>query len=241
MTRRLVIPLALLAWLGLALSACRAPDGESVRPGINDDYRNADVAVWSARFESESREIYLERNRIADAAGIREGLMVADIGAGTGFFTDLFARRVGPSGLVYAVDITPEFIAHIDAHARAEGLHNVRTVLCPVDAVALPDASIDAAFVCDTYHHFEFPARSLRSIHRALRPRGQLVVVDFERIPGVSREWVMNHVRAGREQVIDEITAAGFELLTRNNDAPWLKENYLLRFRKVDESGIASP
>ncbi|NOT00766.1 MAG: methyltransferase domain-containing protein [Phycisphaerales bacterium] len=241
MSRRFALWIAAPALLVLSITACRTTDTGSVRPGVNDDYRNANVAEWQARFESESREIYVERERIADAAGIREGLMVADIGAGTGFFTDLFARRVGPSGLVYAVDITPEFIAHIDAHARAEGLHNVRTVLCPADSVDLPDASIDVAFVCDTYHHFEFPARSLRSIHRALRPRGQLVVIDFDRVPGVSREWVMNHVRAGREQIIDEITAAGFELLSRQNDAPYLKENYLLRFRKIDEPGIASP
>ena len=81
--------------------------------------------------------------------------------------------------------------------------------------VRLPPESVDLVFISDTYHHFEYPQSTLRSIHRALRPDGELVVIDFKRVPGISNPWVMSHVRAGEAKVIAEITAAGFALSER--------------------------
>lgn len=104
-------------------------------------------------------------------------------------------------------------------------------ILCGQDDVRLPPASIDAAFICDTYHHFEFPATSLASIYRALKPGGQVVVVDFERVPGVSSDWTLDHVRAGKEVFRAEIEAAGFEF-AEEVEVEGLAENYFLRFRK---------
>ncbi len=216
-------------------AAPAAPSGErSVRPGINDNYREGGIEEWIARFEIESREIYAHRDEIVRLVGLRPGQTVADVGAGTGLFTPLFAEQVRPGGLVFAVDIVPRFLAYIDERARAAGFGNIRTVLCREDSVELPPDSIDIAFVCDTYHHFEYPRSSLDSIRRALRPGGQLIIVDFERIPGTSREWVLNHVRAGREEVVAEITAAGFEPLRTTSEAPFLSENYFIRFRRPD-------
>jgi ubiquinone/menaquinone biosynthesis C-methylase UbiE len=218
-----------------ALAACRPVDrqspDQSVRPGINREYETTPVDTWVERFEAESREIYRERERVAEAAGIKPGMAIADIGAGSGFFTELFARRVGPSGKVYAVDINEEFVERIDQRAKANGLANVTTVLCTDKDAKLPPASIDLAFVCDTYHHFEYPARTLASIRRALRPGGVLVVIDFERVDGKSRKWVLDHVRAGKETTKSEILRAGFEFLDQPA-TPYLEENYLLRFRR---------
>lgn len=204
----------------------------SVRPGINEAYQDADVGKWVERFETESREIYQQRHVITDMLGLAPGMAVADVGAGTGLFTLLFAERVGPSGTVYAVDLMPYFLEHIDGRARAGGLTNIRAVQCREDSVELPAQSIDLAFVCDTYHHFEFPKSTLQSIHRALRAGGQLVVVDFERIPGVSREWILDHVRAGKDVFVAEIRSAGFDWVDEPAAACGLKENYALRFRK---------
>ncbi len=242
MTRRVRFPspralgsvpavVALLLGLGCAASdpaPPAAPPEQSVKPGINQPYfDNPDVSAWIARFEVESREIWTERDRIIAALGIRPGDAVADVGAGSGFLTRLIAQATGPSGMVYAVDIMKSFLDHIEARARAEGLANLRTVLCTDRSVELPEASVDLVFVCDTYHHFEYPKSTLASIHRALRPGGRLVVVDFIRIPGTSRPWVLDHVRAGEETVSAEIVAAGFE---RVGEERFLKENYLLRF-----------
>lgn len=224
----------------LLLTACQTrlaprpnPIAESsVRPGINKEYLNPDlkVGIWIERFEREGREIYDHREAILKAARIRRGASVADIGAGTGLFTPLFAGAVGPQGKVYAVDIVPEFLNLIEKRAAAAGLSQVQTVLCTERSVELPPNSIDVAFICDVYHHFEYPQNSLRSIHRALRRDGELVMVEFRRVPGQSSEWILDHVRAGQEVFTAEIEAAGFEQVEEIN---LLKDNYMLRFRKA--------
>lgn len=221
------------AALSFALAAaCSAPEA-SVKPGINQDFLDPalDVTKYEQRFEVESREIFAQRARIAALVGAREGMRIADVGAGTGLFTLMFATKVGASGVVYAVDIAPKFVQHVDDAAKARGLHNVRGVVCTERSVELPPASIDVAFVCDTYHHFEYPRSTLASIHEALRPGGELIVVDFIRIEGQSREWILGHVRAGQDVVCAEIEAAGFRKV-RDEATPFLHENWATRFVK---------
>ena len=93
--------------------------------------------------------------------------------------------------------------------------------------------SIDVAFVCDTYHHFEYPTASVASLRDALKPGGRLVIIDFERIPGKTREWVLNHVRAGKEVFTKEIESVGF-VKEKEVKVSGLKENYTLIFRSPD-------
>jgi ubiquinone/menaquinone biosynthesis C-methylase UbiE len=203
----------------------------SVKPGINDPFKNPDVKEFQGKFEGESREVFAKREKIVAACGPKPGMVVADVGAGTGLVTRMFAKEVGPDGQVYAVDIAPKSLEHVQKTSREVGLTNVTPVLCNQDSVDLPASSLDPVFVCDTYHHFEFPRRTLASIHRALRLGGRLVVVDFARIPDTSSDWVLNHVRAGQEVVEKEITAAGFEKAGESKGL--LKENYLVEFRRM--------
>src|SRR5262245_52729318 len=95
--------LLLTVILPLALSSC-APE-KNVNPEVNKEYKNAKVDVWTERFEKPQREVFREREAIVDAMNLKPGMTVGDIGAGTGAFTELLARRVGPSGTVYAVDV----------------------------------------------------------------------------------------------------------------------------------------
>jgi ubiquinone/menaquinone biosynthesis C-methylase UbiE len=222
--------------MAVAREAKDSQVGQSVKPGINDAYRqpDLDVETWVNRFESESREIFKHRRRIVDSLGIQPGMVLGDIGAGTGLFTPLFSEAVGPTGKVLAVDITPAFLELIRTRARELRLRNVQTVLCDEDSTRLSPGSIDMAFVCDTYHHFEYPKATLASIHRALKPGGRLIVIDFERVPDKSREWIIDHVRAGREVVTAEIVAAGFAVDDDQRDDSYLEENYILRFRKIE-------
>jgi SAM-dependent methyltransferase/protein tyrosine phosphatase (PTP) superfamily phosphohydrolase (DUF442 family) len=208
-----------------------------IPPELNKDFLdpNLDVDQWLARFEVESREIFAHRLEILKLCGIRAGDDVADVGAGTGLFTRLMAHETGPDGRVFAVEISPAFLTHINALTTALSIANVTSVLCREDSVTLPDESIDLAFVCDTYHHFAYPQATLASIRSALRPGGQLIVVDFERIPGESRQWVLDHVRASKETVREEIEQAGFEFVDEPAVAG-LEENYMLQFRKPAES-----
>ncbi|RIK63283.1 MAG: SAM-dependent methyltransferase [Planctomycetota bacterium] len=235
-------PLAVLVLIAVAIWLIRSQGGcegagveQSVRPGINAEFLSGtDVSKWVERFEGESREIFRHRMRIVDDADILTGQSIADVGAGTGLFTFLFAQAVGPSGTVYAVDISEEFTTLIRERAKELGLTHVVTVRNSQRSVDLPAESVDVVFICDTYHHFEYPESTLASIHKALRPGGQLLVIDFKRIEDVSRAWVLEHVRAGQEVFSDEIIAAGFEP-DESPDAEYLEENYYLRFRKPHE------
>jgi predicted methyltransferase len=227
-----VLPGCLLM-LAVAITApqpVRAQE-KSVRPGINKPFEKPDVKEFTGKFEVESREIFAKRQEIVSACKLMPGMVVADIGAGTGLFTRLFAKEVGPGGKVFAVDIAPRFIEHIRKTCEEQGLKNVVGIVCKQDSVELPAQSIDLAFICDTYHHFEFPNKTMASVHRALRPGGQLVLVDFHRIKGKSSEWILNHVRAGQEVFTKEILAAGFKQV---EEEKLLKENYLVRFEKVE-------
>jgi len=214
----------------MLLSGPLLADEQSVRPGINRHYENPNWQQWVATFESPGRELYDRRHDVVRATGLRPGMRVADIGAGTGLFTRLFAPRVAPGGKVYAVDISETFVKNILRTSREQGLANVEGIVNTPREASLPDHSIDLAFLADTYHHFEYPQSMLASIHRALRDNGRLVVIDFRRLLGISSPWVMSHVRANREEVIEEVREAGFELV---EELDLLRENYFLRFRKA--------
>jgi FkbM family methyltransferase len=222
---RALLALALLSFVHLATA-----QEKSVRPGINKPFENPDVPEFIGKFETESREIFAQRKELVAACKLRPGMTVADIGAGTGLFTRLFAKEVGPKGKVYAVDIAPKFIKHIEKTCKEADIQNVTAIVCTADSAKLPPQSVDQVFICDTYHHFEFPFRTMASIHEALRPGGQVIVIDFHRIEGKSREWVLNHVRAGQEVVEKEIESSGFKKVAEKK---LLKENYFLVFEKV--------
>ncbi len=210
----------------------------SVKPGINDGFLDPemDVQAWVERFEVESREVYHARDAIMARLNLKPGNRVADVGAGTGFYSLLMADAVGSKGWVYAVDISPKFVQYLVDQFDQREVENVTTVMCDDDSVCLPPDSIDLAFICDVYHHFEYPEQTMQSIFNALRPGGRVVIIDFERIPGVSREWTIGHVRAGKETFIDEVQSVGFEL-TAERKIPGFKENYFLEFRKPDQAG----
>lgn len=237
MYRSFVIYATILFGMVAAASAFAQDKGpvaeQSVKPGVNANFldESLDVNAWIERFEVESREVYHAREEVLKAAGVKPGMRIADVGAGSGFYTRLFARAVGPTGWVYAVDISPKFLQHINSSNAELGLTNITCVLGGERSIQLPPESVDLIFICDTYHHFEYPQSTLASIHQALRPDGKLVVIDFERIPGQSRDWTIDHVRAGKETFRQEIEQAGFTLAEEPKIESF-KENYFLRFRK---------
>ena len=216
-----------LFWAGILAVGLAA--GQGAAPQINAPYRNPNFEQWRKSFETESREVYQERHAIVAAAQARPGMAVADVGAGTGLFTHLFAAQVGAGGRVYAVDIAREFLAGNVDRARAAGHDNVVGIESTQEDTRLPAAAIDLVFICDAYHHFEQPKAMLASIRRALRPGGAMAVVDFERIPGVSPDWIFKHVRAGKNEFRAEIEAAGFRFV---EEVKLMRENYFLRFTR---------
>ena len=104
---------------------------------------------------------------------LKTGEAIADVGAGTGLYTGLFSDKVGPQGKVMAVDIVPLFLSRIMDRAKETGRKNIQTVLGSGQSTRLPAASVDKVFICDTYHHFEYPKSMLASIYQALKPMGK--------------------------------------------------------------------
>jgi len=226
MRRFAAILLASLAALWPGLPAAQ----HGAKPEINERFlKNPDVAAWKKGFENEDREVYAKRNEIIAATGVKPGMAVADIGAGTGLFTMLFAQAVKPGGRVYAVDISRAFIEYIGERARAEGLDNVTAILTKGTETELPEASVDLVYTCDTYHHFEHPGETLQSIRRALKPGGRMVVIDFEKIPGQTHQQRMDHTRTDKQTAIREIEAAGFRFV---EEKKLMRENYFVVFQR---------
>jgi ubiquinone/menaquinone biosynthesis C-methylase UbiE len=227
------IPVAVYPALAAALFVL-LPDAtaqeKSVRPGINDSFRDPDPKQFTERFEIESREVFAKRREIVAAIKLKPTDVVADVGAGTGLFTRLIASSLGPDGRVIAVDIAQKFLDHIEVSCREQNIRNVETLLCQDDSTKLPENSVDAAYICDTYHHFEFPQKTLASLHKAIKPGGRLILIDFRRIEGESTAWTMEHVRAGQEVFEKEVMAAGFRKVDEVRGL--LKENYFVIFER---------
>ncbi len=129
--------------------------------------------------EGPDRDAWQKPDQVMDALGIADGLVVADLGAGGGWFTIRLARRVGPNGLVYAEDIQRQMIEAIERRVEREGLRNVRPVLGTAVDPHLPQGSIDAVLIVDAFHEMEAPVQLLRNLVKALHRSGRVGIIDF--------------------------------------------------------------
>ena len=160
-------------------------------------------------FDSPGRDQRLQINRVMDTLGITPGKNVADIGAGSGWFTVRAARRVGSSGTVYAVDINPDAIRYIDHRAKSESLANVRTILSKADDPLLPPNGVDAVLLLKTYHEVADPVVLLQRLRPGLRPGAKLGIIDRN---GNGTDHGVN-----RNIVVQEAKQAGYRLLQDYN------------------------
>jgi len=144
------------------MSYCFAQE-ENVRPGINDYYYDAQFEQWLNTFESPGREVFDKKERILQSLHIKSGMKIADIGAGTGLYTIPFAQKVGKKGIVYAVDISDDFIQNIEQRAKHHNLKNVVGHINTQKEIGLAQNSIDLAFICNTYNHFEYPLTTMNT------------------------------------------------------------------------------
>jgi SAM-dependent methyltransferase len=129
-------------------------------------------------FEDPKREEKLQIGRVMDLLKIKEGSSVADIGAGSGWFSVRAARRVGTSGAVYAVDINRDYLKYIDERAQKEGLRNIHTILDKEDDASLPADSVDAVLILKTYHEIAKPLRLMRLLRKSLRANALVGIID---------------------------------------------------------------
>src|SRR5580658_2612740 len=155
-------------------------------------------------FESPGRDERLQINRVMDMLGIGPGKNVADIGAGSGWFTVRAARRVTDSGTVYAVDINPEAISYIDQRAKKENLQNIKTILSKPDDPQLPAGRIDAVLMLKTYHEIAHPILLLRNLRSSLKPGAKIGIID--------RNGNGENHGVNKDVIVREAAQAGYEL-----------------------------
>ena len=196
----------------------REPEADRVDRGTSDPY-NGSLSI----FEEKDRDQKLQIERVMDLLEIKPGSRVADIGAGSGWFTVRSARRVGKDGIVYAVEINRNYLRHIERRAKKEKLANIRAVLGKADDPMLPANSIDAVLLLKTYHEIEEPIRLLRRLRAALRPGALVGVIDRK---GIGTDHGLN-----ADVVIKEAQQAGYELVAEHDFVKSDQIDYFLIFR----------
>src|SRR5712691_454296 len=174
-------------------------------------------------FEDPKRDERLQPNRIMDILGIKEGSTVADVGAGSGWFTVRAARRVGAGGAVYAVDINRDYLDYIDKRAKRENLANIRVVLGKDDDPLLPEKSVDAVLLLKAYHEIAQPSRLLKRTRAAMRANALLGIID--------RNGKGDDHGLDKEVVIEEARRAGFVLVNQYDFVKPDNVDYFLVFR----------
>jgi arsenite methyltransferase len=185
----------------------------------------SDSKASIAMLENSQRDAEQKPAEVIAALRLKNGETIADIGAGSGYFAFRFARQVGSSGRVYAVDADPDMILHMNRRIRDLKLTNVVTVLSAPDDPLLADNSIDRFFVCNTWHHLENPSNYMRLIKRMLKPGGQLIIIDYKK--KASPAGLPPEMKIPKRDVIDQLEANGFKL-TREHD--FLPYQYFLVF-----------
>jgi SAM-dependent methyltransferase len=202
--------------------------GEMNKKFLSDDL---DVKHWKKGFENNKRDVFLNREKIVTASSIEKGEIIADIGAGTGAFINFLSDAVGKNGEVYAVEISPKFIQYLKRKAKLENIKNLKVVKGDFLSTNLKKASVDKLLLVDVYHHLDHPQKMLKDFRSVLKKNGKLIIVDFDKVEGKSRQWIMNHMRLDKAGYIKEISDSGFKLETEP-DVP-LSENFMLVFEKI--------
>jgi ubiquinone/menaquinone biosynthesis C-methylase UbiE len=197
-------------------------------PTAHEAHRlHADSTAYIASLEDPARDAWQKPHEVIEALALKSGERLADIGAGSGYFAVRFARHVGAGGRVFAVDVSKDMITHLETQAKAAGVSNVETILAPPDDPRLPDASVDRVFFCDVWHHVDDQAGYLEKLKKALRPGGEIVMIDFHKrdLP-VGPPTAM---KIAREDLVAQMESHGFRLAREHTFLPY---QYFLVFTR---------
>ncbi len=213
--------LALLLFSIIALSG--ASSGGSM---VEDEKhgKKKDTSYYIRLFEAPDRAQWQKPDAVIQALNLRSGQRVADIGAGSGYFTRRLAKAVVPGGEAIGYDVDPGMVAYMKEDAAKTGIGNYRASLISPDRPQLGKASFDLIFICNTYHHMENRVAYLKQLKPALKQKGRVVIVDYrkESKGGPPAEFKMEESR-----VIEEFSQAGYRLLKRHD---FLPNQYILEF-----------
>lgn len=215
-----------LTLFGLLL-ACTGPARAAHREeGANFYSLNSTDSLIQV-YEDPGRAEWQKPERVVEQLSLKPGQVVADIGAGTGYFSVILARKVGENGTVYAVDIDGNMVAYLEKRARKDGLKNIKPILAKMDDPLLPKASTDLIFMCDTYMFIEQRERYLARLKDILKKDGLLAIVSYNKVE--TPEGPPIHTRVSKEKTIQEAEKAGFKL---EAEYFFLQYQHFLVFRK---------
>lgn len=214
--------LLLVSPIGASIAQSPTPQmkhGEE--PGYHHSFGNAET--WAKEFDDPKRDAWQKTEAILDALQLTQTARVADIGAGTGYFSVRIAKRV-PDGKVFAADVEPDMLHYLGERAHREQLHVLQPVQANADTPNLPEP-VDVALIVDTYHHIDDRVAYFSRLKSSLRPGGRLAIVDFKTD---APEGPPPERRIAPEKVIAELEQAGYALVGRHD---FLPRQYFLVFQ----------
>ncbi len=188
--------------------------------GYHHSFSQADV--WAKEFDDPSRDTWQKPDQVLDALNLDRTAIVADIGAGTGYFSVRLAKRV-PEGKVFAIDVEPDMLRYLSERARREHLDKIIPIVATQESANVPEPS-DVMLIVDTYHHIDDRVAYFTKLKKSLRPQGHLAIVDFK--PD-SPEGPPPEHRIPAKKVIEELNAAGYSLVAAHS---FLPRQYFLVF-----------
>ena len=200
-------------WLSIVPVAAQAPADQHAAHQLHGDPK-----AYIAALDDPKRDAYQKPHEVMQALGVKDGEIIADIGAGSGYFALRLASHVGASGRVYAVDVSPDMVRHLHGRVRDLGLLNVSPILASPDDPLLPQA-VDRFLIVDVWHHIENQAGYLALMKKLLKPGGQIVMIDFQK-----RELPVgppSGMKIAREDLIEQMRAGGFRLATEHTFLPY--------------------
>ena len=216
--QHVLLILCTLLPVGTALTAVRA----SAQSHHNGHHSFQDAAAWAKKFDDPKRDASQKPAEVIQALQLKLDAVVADIGAGTGYFAARFARAV-PQGRVYAVDAEPDMVKYLGDRARREGLGNLTAILADASNPRLPE-NADVIILVNTYHHIDKREVYFRELKGRLNPGGRLAIIDFRMD---APEGPSSKMRIAPQRVQKELTDAGYRL---TQELAFLPNHYFLIF-----------
>ena len=173
---------------------------------------------WEKTLESPNRAATQKVSEVLSNLSLKPGMIVADIGAGSGFFSRPLAKAVAPGGKVYAVDIQQGLLDYIDKRDKEENIRNIQTVLGEFDDPKLPARDVDLAFINDVLHHIEHRAVYLKALGSYIKPSGRIAIIEMNKDDPNTGHKNQPELLVGRDQILNWMSDAGFKLAEEHAD-----------------------
>lgn len=173
---------------------------------------------WVQTLEGPQRVATQKIDEVLARLSLKPGMVVADIGAGSGLFSRPLAKAVGPAGKVYAVDIQQDLLDHINQRDKEENIHNIQTVLGEFDDPKLPARDVDLAFINDVLHHIEHRAAYLKALGAYIKPAGRIALIEMDKNDPNTPHRKQPELLVGREEIMKWMSDAGFKLVQEHAD-----------------------